>query len=307
MSEPDFERIKLAIQRAGARWEAGPTSISRFYDEDGSSTGRFGLAFDPSRARKDVLRSRNNESALFKVVAPPPPRLDWRDFKGGDYVTSVKDQGTCGSCVSFATCATLESRMLVGSATPGRDMDLSEAHLFYCGVANACDLGWFYTDALNFAKKTGVGLESDFPYTPGNQACRKIPAVVKVSRYQTAASQTARKQALQKGPVIGGFKVFQDFYAYRGGTYQHVTGEFLGWHAVSIIGYDDVDQCWIAKNSWSTGWGDRGFFRIAYGECGIDSEVLFYDPEISILKSLDVAESAARPPARPGRGRKAAS
>jgi C1A family cysteine protease len=32
-----------------------------------------------------------------------------------------------------------------------------------------------------------------------------------------------------------------------------------------------VAGCWIARNSWGTGWGDSGYFRIAYGECGIES------------------------------------
>ena len=38
-----------------------------------------------------------------------------------------------------------------------------------------------------------------------------------------------------------------------------------------LIGYDDTEGCWIAKNSWGNGWGDGGFFKIAYGECNIES------------------------------------
>jgi C1A family cysteine protease len=37
------------------------------------------------------------------------------------------------------------------------------------------------------------------------------------------------------------------------------------------VGYDDPNGCWICKNSWNTTWGEQGFFRIAYGECGIES------------------------------------
>ena len=42
-------------------------------------------------------------------------------------------------------------------------------------------------------------------------------------------------------------------------------------HCVSIVGYDDTRQCWIAKNSWGDWWGKKGFFKIGYGECGIDA------------------------------------
>ena len=48
-------------------------------------------------------------------------------------------------------------------------------------------------------------------------------------------------------------------------------GEYVGGHCVCIIGYDDAQKCWIAKNSWGKGWGEQGFFRIGYGECGIDA------------------------------------
>lgn len=294
MAEPDFFRINAAIQRAGAQWDSGPTALSEYYDASGPATERFGLSFDPERAKQDVLETRNAESALFKVVAPPPAHLDWRNASGKNYVTPIRDQSHCGSCVAFATCASVESRMLIGTGRPDGAIDLSEAHLFYCGAPNSCGVGWFYTKALAFAKKPGIGLEVDFPYVAGDQPCRNIRPVVTVPRYQTAASQIARKQALQKGPVIGGFRVYQDFYTYRSGIYTHVTGDFLGWHAVCVIGYDDIHQCWIAKNSWGTGWGEQGFFRIGFGECGIDSEVLFYDPEIALLKT----DILASPPPR---------
>jgi hypothetical protein len=44
-----------------------------------------------------------------------------------------------------------------------------------------------------------------------------------------------------------------------------------------IVGYDDVEGCWIVKNSWGTGWGEQGWFRIAYGDSsGIDSMQVIY-------------------------------
>jgi Papain family cysteine protease/Repeat of unknown function (DUF5648) len=74
-----------------------------------------------------------------------------------------------------------------------------------------------------------------------------------------------------KGALAACFTVYSDFFAYRSGVYRHVTGGLAGGHCVSIVGYDDAAGCWIAKNSWGAGWGDMGFFRIAYGQCGIDA------------------------------------
>jgi hypothetical protein len=43
--------------------------------------------------------------------------------------------------------------------------------------------------------------------------------------------------------------------------------------ASASFGYDDGQRCWICKNSWSTGWGESGFFRIGYVQCGIEGLV----------------------------------
>ena len=57
------------------------------------------------------------------------------------------------------------------------------------------------------------------------------------------------------------------------------TGEFMGKHAVRIVGYGTdpaAGAYWQVANSWSTAWGDSGWFKIARGtnECGFESEVV---------------------------------
>jgi C1A family cysteine protease len=282
MPEPDFRSINATIARAGAAWKSGRTSHSKYWGH-ATAPGNFGLSVDPSALQSDLLKARAAEPSYFKVTAPPPPRIDWRNHKGSNWITDIRDQGSCGACVAFATCAAVESRARIATNSPGAAIDLSEAQLFYCGTPNSCDVGWNFVPALKFARK-GIGLEADFPYTPGNQACRKIKPAVKVKSHSAWSTTLARKQALQRGPVIGGLRVYEDFYTYSSGIYAHVAGNFVGLHAVTIIGYDDVEAYWIVKNSWGSGWGESGFLRIAYGECHIDSKFLFYEPDLTILK-----------------------
>jgi len=71
------------------------------------------------------------------------------------------------------------------------------------------------------------------------------------------------------GSVTAAFTVYEDFLNYKSGVYKHVSGSALGGHAVKIIGYG-ADH-WIVNNSWNDTWGDKGTFKIAFGECGIDS------------------------------------
>ncbi|MDZ7725626.1 MAG: C1 family peptidase [candidate division KSB1 bacterium] len=65
--------------------------------------------------------------------------------------------------------------------------------------------------------------------------------------------------------------VYRNFSDYTSGIYEQTSGQFVDNHGVVIVSYNDTNECWICKNSWGTDWGENGYFRIAYGECGIDS------------------------------------
>jgi cathepsin B len=89
---------------------------------------------------------------------------------------------------------------------------------------------------------------------------------------------------MANGPMETGFSVYSDFMNYKGGVYKHVTGSLLGGHAVKIVGwgYDDTAKSnyWLCANSWGETWGEQGFFKIAFGQCGIDSAVYACAPSI---------------------------
>ena len=61
--------------------------------------------------------------------------------------------------------------------------------------------------------------------------------------------------------------------------YHHTAGELSGYHAVCVVGYSEPEQAWICKNSWGFGWGDAGWFKIGYGEAGIDTQFAMYSVE----------------------------
>jgi hypothetical protein len=68
-------------------------------------------------------------------------------------------------------------------------------------------------------------------------------------------------------------QVYADFILYSSGIYKHKTGELLGGHAISIVGYNDVDRYWIIRNSWSTFWGENGYGMISYDDAsGVGNE-----------------------------------
>ena len=275
MARLKLEEVQNAIKERGAAWEAGETEISRYLDLDTGDKRLFGLNL--GKPEELMVRER-----AAKYSMPLPSSIDWRNVNGQNWVTKIRNQETCGACVAFATCAVLESRAKWTQEDSGLPIDLSVAHLFFCGAGEACETGWKIDQALEFCRDCGVGREKNFPYTPMNQACKQIEPVVKVSSWEPKMSAHYRKQAIaQNGPVIAGMKVFGDLYYYRSGIYQHVTGELRGLHAVAIIGYNDQQKYWIVKNSWGTGWGEKGFMLIDYGE--LDTEFYFYDPYVNYL------------------------
>jgi C1A family cysteine protease len=87
-------------------------------------------------------------TASRSAAAPVPsfaPEVDWRNHNG-NHVTPIKDQGFCGSCVSFCTTAMVES---MASIEKGELLDLSEADLHFCSShGENCD-GWWPNEAFD--------------------------------------------------------------------------------------------------------------------------------------------------------------
>jgi len=86
------------------------------------------------------------------------------------------------------------------------------------------------------------------------------------------------------------FNVYSDFMNYKSGIYKHTSGYLEGGHAVKILGWgvEGGVNYWICANSWGTSWGEKGFFRIAYGECGIDSTVYGCTPAADKAQEFDM-------------------
>jgi hypothetical protein len=41
------------------------------------------------------------------------------------------------------------------------------------------------------------------------------------------------------------------------------TAQFQFAHAVTLVGYNNQQQYWLVKNSWGSGWGDGGLFKVS--------------------------------------------
>ena len=282
MPRLDIQKLNASLVRSRARWQSRQTRHSTFSDQQ----------------KRDLLGVVVDRAALAAAMRPTAaasapnfaPAVDWRNHNG-NHVTPVKDQGGCGSCVSFCTSATVES---MASIERGELLDLSEADLHFCSSHGENCNGWWPDNAIAEVKARGIPDEASFPYAEAFNAPPPTPRcfvrpdrdrrVVKIRTSGTLSNVVDRKNYLSTvGPCCAVLHVFNDFYSYANGVYHHVTGADMGLHCVQVIGYSEIEQCWICKNSWGADWGNAGFFRIGYGEAGIDTEFPFWTVQGVVL------------------------
>ncbi len=242
-------------------------------------------------------------------LASLPDQWDWRE-QGS--VTAVRDQLNCGSCYAFATLASFESQLLIAGEGV---YDLSENRAAFCNyeALYVQDLGgchggniWMVT---NLYSTQGAELESCDPYTYDDETCHTTCPLTKTVTDMwelggpgVPLSSTLRNWLYNYGPLYvtldaGGDDDWGDEFRNYDGFYTlYNTENITPNHAVLLVGWNDTlthtgpfDGAWIVKNSWGTGWGDGGYFTIAYGSAGIGSWAALikgwqdYDPDGSLL------------------------
>lgn len=278
MGIDEISAIRSNINGKNFSWVAGATSVSGLTRE--AKMRYLGLVVpeDEKIRIREMMDKEHARAAEPGNVAVYPTEWDWRDVSGENWTTPIRDQKQCGSCVAFATVATIESNLEIFKRDPHLHPDLSEADLFFRGCGNCCGRGWNFVPALKYAQTSGIPDEECFPYD-GDQTSScpdRDKRIVKIESWKALSSSQAKEWLATRGPLIAGMNVYEDLFYYERGVYRAAYGGYIGDHAVCVVGFDDANGCWICKNSWGPGWGESGWFKIGYGECGMGSGFAFY-------------------------------
>lgn len=264
----ETRRINEEIEKQGAEWHAVDNTVTRMTEDDQLSLLGAEEEESPILYRKPMVNALD--------VAQLPSSFDWRYKDGLNWMSPIRNQGNCGSCVAHGALAVMEAMTKIAAGNSALSVDLSESYLFSCNN-RLCSAGWDLGSAAAALKSTGTGAvdEACLPYQTVDGRCGYkcsdyMSRKKNISYWNWVPNDPVQvKNYLLLGPLLSRIEVYDDFMHYETGVYQYVTGAQKGGHAIAIVGYDNPGGYWIVKNSWGTDWGEDGYVKIKYGEVGI--------------------------------------
>lgn len=252
----------------------------------------------PDTAKRDneqerVRRQSDNSTEFFtdQTSCNPATYTEYDVLRRRDsgLLAQPQNQMRCGNCWAFGTVNTLTDDLSLRSRT--RQPLLSAGFIASCakqGVANmnGCCGAYLYAGP-RFLIQTGDVTNVCFPYS-GIFTKNTLPTCprrcnnrqpVDPSTYRTMSYRYLPSDQSIINALVGGSTVLvqmgvtNEFYGYSCGVFQQSPPwKYVGYHAIEIVDYGTLPsgtQFWVVKNSWGTGWGEFGYFRIRRGDLNI--------------------------------------
>jgi len=232
------------------------------------------------------LRDVKDETYSLEDVSDLPEHFDSRE-QWPECIHPIRDQGHCGSCWAHAASEVLSDRFCIASNNT-INVILSPQDFVSCDWFDHGCNGGILTTSWMYLRFFGLVTDECKPYTSGDGKVAWCPLLkskctvdgVEYKKYKASTFygltkiEEIKRNIYTNGPVETGFSVYDDFMSYKSGVYKKTaSAKMLGGHAVKIVGWgkENDTEYWIVANSWNTTWGENGFFRIAFGECGIEN------------------------------------
>ncbi|MFM9946568.1 MAG: C1 family peptidase [Saprospiraceae bacterium] len=201
------------------------------------------------------------------------------------------DQGKMGACVGWATgygALTIMRARKAGETDPSVVTEMANSAAFIYNQVKLegedCTSGAYIEDALQLLRDRGDCLEQSFNYQ--QQDCSVAPSQLQLAEakhYQIqdfaavfaldeppkSKVSKACKVLATETPVIIGIGITHSFRDLKPGSRLWDPEEqesVTGYHALIVVGYDNVEKQFELMNSFGPGWGLNGFVRIKYDD-----------------------------------------
>lgn len=192
---------------------------------------------------------------------------------------AINDQGDTGSCVGWATADGVLRYHMVKAGKLDQKTLLSVRFIWMSSKETDTLTGYPETfiegagttlkAAVDISRKFGVVPDAVLPfkintlmYSGDEKAFFATAAQRKISSYFNLGKDPAKWRAwiANNGPILAALnvdKTWDDAAATKGKLDVFQPNTTRGGHAITVVGY--TQDRFIIRNSWGTGWGDKGF------------------------------------------------
>jgi hypothetical protein len=217
-----------------------------------------------------------DDAASAEVTAAAPAIPTSKDLRASWW--TINDQGSTGSCVGWASADSLlrwhfvkAGKLTTSQLLSPRFMWMAskETDPFVTRPTTFIETeGTSLKTALDVARKFGVVRDTTLPFASGKlyagqaKTFYAIAALRKILAYFNLGTNPSNWRAwlANNGPIMVRLDVdstWDDATFNDGKLDTYNPGSTRGGHAVALVGYT-ADR-FIVRNSWGTGWGDKGF------------------------------------------------
>jgi C1A family cysteine protease len=234
----------------------------RLADGTSAVTGRFRASGERATDRFFVA----------DLAAARPKRVDLRDE-----LAHAQDQHALDSCTANALAAAHE---LVERRAARLARPLSRLFIYWNARAIERDVheddGITIRDGVHAMRRHGACTEDAWPYLEARVLERPNERAYEEARRHRLDDadrvhielDAMRACIATRQPVVFGIQLFESFG--DGGDHGRIRmprpdhEKHIGGHTMLAAGYDDREAVFIVRNSWGTGWGERGYCFLPY-------------------------------------------
>jgi hypothetical protein len=253
------------IEISPQTWTAGKTEISQ---RDPEEQLRMLGASKPIPPSVKPMITKSTFSAVSDLSAK------WAN-------PERRNQGSCGSCVGNGSINCVEGKYRIQANLPGDILRLSVDNAFFCS-GGSCSGGQDVSVQLDWLKANYVCTETCQPTKNVDIACNQGRCATpwinakKLSAWNIIADTEQMKALLDGEPLVVVMAVHQSFFNYQSGIYKSLGPQdpVVGYHCICNWGHNEPEGYWgPVENSWGDSWGEKGFFRITFGDSEIDQQM----------------------------------